>query len=165
MSSQTPTISLQLKTIKSFLNAWAREEGGVCEIAHDLSEMWLIAFRSSKVPRCILCCVGEDVRGDFTIAAPTGRVDRQFVCLVTRGKGMTADRGDTLVDAVGDIRPFYDILEEARDIIRALVLDTTTQETPIDYKGFKSALPDDVPMDAYMIEFSIGTQLAIPVDN
>lgn len=169
MTPVTPTISFQCNWIKSVLSGWAKKEGGVAVIAHDLSSMWEIAFRTSQVPRCIITYAGEDIRGDFSIAAETSRVDRHFVVLVTRGRGATADRGVTLTEQYQNARPFYDLLEEARDLIRVLQFDPSVVEAygqnPVDYRGIKPALPEDVPMDAYMIEFSIGTQLGVPQFN
>ena len=138
-------------------------------MAHDLNHMWELAFVTSKVPRCIITFAGEDIRGDFTIAAQTSRVDRHFLVLVTRARGYSANRGDTLTEQINDSRPFYDLLEEARDLIRVLQFDPSVTEAmdgdPVDYRGIKPALPEDYPLDAYMIEFSIGTQLGVPQFN
>jgi len=162
-------ISTQLNWIKTMLKDWAKDQGGVAIIGHDLNHLWEIAFSTSKVPRCIIAYVGEDIRGDFSWAAAASRVDRHFIVLVTRARGYTADRGQTFSETVGTSRPFVDLLEEARDIIRTLTFDPATTEAnsldPVDYRGIKPALPDDYPLDAYQIEFSIGTQLGIPYDQ
>lgn len=167
MATNTPSIKMQCQWIKEVLSDWAVNEGGVAEIVHDLNHLWTRAFIKSDVPRCLICFAGETIRGDFTIAAATSRVDRDFVVLVTRARGFTATRGDTLVEDYENQRPFYDLLEEARDLIRTLAFDPSVTEAmdtdPIDYKGIKPALPEDTPLDAYMIEFSIGTQLGVPV--
>lgn len=129
--------------------------------------MWEIAFDTSKIPRCIITYAGEDIRGDFSIAAATSRVDRHFIVLVTRASGFPADRGKTLSEQVEGARPFTDLLEEARDIIRCLQFDPSITETldmdPVDYKGIKPVTIDGYPIYAYTIEFSIGTQLNPPV--
>lgn len=160
---------MQANWIKQVLSGWAQSEGGIAQVAHDLNHMWELAFNTSKVPRCMICFVGEDIRGDFSIAAATSRVDRHYVVLVTRGKGYTANRGDTLTQDIGEARPFYDLLEEARDLIRVLQFDASVTEAdsglPVDYHGIKPALPEDYPLDAYLIEFSIGTQLGVPEFN
>lgn len=165
----TPSISMQCNWIRDVLSGWAKAEGGIAVVAHDPNEMWQLAFNNSQVPRCIICYLGEEIRGDFSIASVMSRVDRQFVVLVTRARGYTANRGDTLTEQVNDARPFYDLLEEARDLIRVLQFDASVTEAqsgdPVDYKGIKNALPEDYPLDAYMIEFSIGTQLGVPYFN
>ena len=164
-----PSISMQCNWIRDVLKGWAVSEGGIAIIAHDISHMWELAFVTSKVPRCIITFAGEDIRGDFSIAAATSRVDRHFIVLVTRARGYTANRGDTLTEQINDHRPFYDLLEEARDLIRVLQFDPSVTEAmdgdPVDYRGIKPALPEDFPLDAYMIEFSIGTQLGVPEYN
>jgi hypothetical protein len=166
MATPNNSISFQCKWIRDVLSNWAKAEGGVAVIAHDLNSMWELAFNTSKVPRCIICFTGETIRGDADTAAYTSRVDRDYVVLITRGKGATANRGDTLTEQIGDQRPFYDLLEEARDLIRVIQFDPSVTEAydtmPLDYKGIRPALPEDYPLDAYMIEFSIGTQLGIP---
>ena len=169
--SNTNTISFQLNWIRDCLKNWAVTEGGTAEIAHDLSHMWRKAYDGSKAPKCIICCAGEDVRGPFETAAATSRVDRHFVILVTRGRGYSSVRGDTLTEQVGSARPFYELLEEARDIIRVLVFDTAVNEAnpalcdPVDYRGIKPAVLDEETLDAYLIEFSVGTQLGVPAAN
>ena len=160
----TPSISLQLNWIKKVLSDWAVDQGGIAVIAKDIDHMWEIAYETSLVPRCIITYAGEDVRGDFAIAAATSRVDRHFIVLVTRAGGFSADRGKSMSEQVGNARPFTDILEEARDLIRALEFDASVTEAqptdPVDFKGIKPVTIDGYPIYAYTIEFSIGTQLA-----
>lgn len=157
-------ISDQLNFIKSSLGDWAEDQQGIAVIASDVDKMWETAYETATVPRCIICCGGEDIRGDFKVAAATSRVDRHFIVLVSRGSGFTADRGKTISENVGNIRPFTDLLEEARDVIRSLQFDPSVAETmdtePVDYKGMKPVTIDGYPIHAYTIEFSIGTQLA-----
>jgi hypothetical protein len=160
-----PSISFQLKSIAGYLSEWAKDQGGMVQICHDLNELWAAAHINSKTPRCILAFLGEDIRGDFAVAAACARVDRHFVCVVTRARGMTQVRGATLVDQVGDSRPFYDLVEEARDIIRAIFFDPRVTEAmptdPIDYKGISAFMVDNDILDSYKIDFSIGTQLPV----
>ena len=160
---------MQCNWIRDVLSGWAKAEGGIAQVAHDLSHMWELAFNTSQVPKCIITFAGEDIRGDFTTAAQTSRVDRHFIVLVTRGRGYSANRGDTLTEQINNARPFYDLLEEARDMVRVLQFDPSVTEAmdgdPVDYRGIKPALPEDYPLDAYMIEFSIGTQLGVPSFN
>ncbi len=164
------SISLQLNWIKTVMSQWAVKEGGVAIIAQDIDKMWETAFETSKVPRCIVAYSGEDVRGDFAVAAATSRIDRHFIALITRATGYTADRGKGFSEQVEETRPFTDLLEEARDLIRALQFDASITEAqptdPVDFKGIKAVTIDGYPIYAYTIEFSIGTQLAtILFDN
>jgi hypothetical protein len=148
-------ISYQTKFIQSQLQKWADENDGVAEIADDLEEMWRIAFNRSSSPRCIIAYLGEDIIGDDASSEFIGRIERHFGVLVSSGKGYTPKRGDQLVEIVGNSKPFYDLLEEARDVIRVLQFDRRVIMFPIKYKSMKPALPADAPMNAYMIEFSL----------
>lgn len=155
---------MQLNWIKKVLSDWAVDQGGIAVIASDIDKMWETAYETSLVPRCIITYAGEDIRGDFSIAAATSRVDRHFIVLVTRGTGFPADRGRTMSEQTGNNRPFTDMLEEARDLIRSLQFDSSVTEAqptdPVDFKGIKPVTIDGYPIYAYTIEFSIGTQLA-----
>jgi hypothetical protein len=164
-----PSIVNQITFIKQVLDDWARNNGGIAVICHDLREMWEQAYATSQIPRCLIAYVGEEIRGDVGWAAKVSRVDRTFNVMVTRARGYTANRGDTLVKDNQEARPFYDLLEEARDIIRIIQFDPSVCEasnlSPVDFKSITPALPDNQVLDAYIIDFSIGTQLRIPYSN
>lgn len=153
------TISAQAKAITEALNDWADAEGGKAFIAYDLRELWQVAQVGSTNPRVILCYNGEEVRGEFGIAPALGRVDRQWVAAFTRSRGFNAERGDSLSATTGNARPFYDLVEEGRDIIRALMLETNTTERPIDFRSVRPMQLGELIVDGFMVEFSIGTQL------
>lgn len=160
------TIGEQAKDIKEGLQTWAQSEGGAAVLATNIHNMWEQARSTSKGPRAIIAYVGETIRGDFPIAAVLGRVDRLWNVAIMRGQGFAADRGSQLTDTVVNARPFYDLLEEARDIIRVLMLDPLWTERPIDYKGIRSMqMVNGEVLDGYIVEFSIGTQLQTITDQ
>lgn len=156
------TISEQLSIIQNNLSNWAKDLNGKAIIAHNLNMMWLVSANNSTEPKAVIAYAGEEIRGDLAVGASLGRVDRNFEVMISRGKGFTADRGQTLVNEdIGQGRPFYDLLEEAREIIRQLPLGSE-DDGPVDYKGIRPALVDsDWPLDMYIISFSVGTQLAV----
>lgn len=154
------TIVEQAKDIKEAFDSWATSEGGRCIVACNIYDMWDMAANNAQGPRAILAYFGETARGDFPTAAILGRVDRHWQLAVVRPQGAASPRGSQLTDQVGNGRPFYDLVEEARDIIRATMLDPNWCEHPIDYRGIKSMqMVNGQVLDGYIIEFSIGTQL------
>lgn len=151
------TIAEQLKLMRDSLDTWANQNGGKAFIASDIAHMWQMAWAKPDSPRVILCCTGEEIRGEFALASATHRVDRQFTAMVTRGRGFNPDRGDSLTDQRGTARPLFDLVEEAREIIRSFV--GVSVESPMDYKGIRTIPMSDMIMDAYLIEFSAATDL------
>ncbi len=150
-------ISQQAELIRAALDSWAASEKGKAAIVFDEMELWENMFTSVSAPRVLLCYQGERVRGDFSVAAIMGRVDRQWVVAVTRGRGLNAERGDSLTTTKGNARPFYDLVEEARDIIRGLT--GVSVESPVDFMGMEAAQRPDALTDAYLIRFSVADDL------
>jgi hypothetical protein len=149
----------QLNAIKEVLQVYADPEQGGAFIASDPAMMWEMAYNATNKLRLILCCIGEAVRGDFSVAAALARVDREFVCMCTRGRSFDFRR-NALSVTVQNTRPMFRVVAEVRDIIRSML--SISQELPVDYKGFKSfPLEKDWIADAYMIEFSLATDLPL----
>ncbi len=156
------TIANQLIELKNALTAWAVTEKGTVYIAPDLNKMYHTGLTDSQTPRCVIAYVGEDIRGDLG-SAQEARVDRQFEVMVNAGIGYTVNRGDNLVQPTDETRrPFYDLVEEARDTIRFYRMNDTDSEWPIDYRSTRPVFVNDYPINAYIISFSIGTQLIRP---
>ena len=152
------TISAQLRSIQSDLGDVDSVGGGGVFIASDIVNMWEQAYNASNKLRVILCCTGEEIRGDFTIAAYCHRVDRQFVALVTRGRSFTPDRGAGLTETIQNAAPLFDMVEVVRDKIRSML--DNSEELPVDYKGFHSVPPETgLVIDAYQINFSLVADL------
>ena len=122
--------------------------------------MWEMAYAATNKLRVILCCTGEELRGDFSVAAALARADRQFIALVTKGRSFTWRRGEGLVNTVQNTFPLFEQVAQVRDLIRSMV--AVSNELPVDYKGFKSfPLERELIMDAYAIEFSLATDLPL----
>ena len=134
-----------------------QQYGGIVMIAPDVVQMWRWAYNNTQTLRAIICCTGEDIRGPFSIAAATHRVDRQFTLLVSRGRQFTVDTSVSLTQTYGNAQPLFQIVEEARDLIRSM-LDISA-ELPVDYKGFHHVSLEGNMLDAYGIEFSVAADL------
>lgn len=151
------SVADQANAIRNNLDALAHQDGGKALVASDLAHMWAMAWVKSDSPRIIVCYTGEQVRGPFAIAAYTHRVDRSFIVMVTRGRGFNAERGDSLTATVGNARPLFTLAEESRDAIRAML--DISQEWPVDYKSMRNYQAGEIALDAYIIEFSVATDL------
>lgn len=151
------TISEQASAIQQVLQSWANPKGGVASVAFNVSDMWESASKQSQVPRLIIAYAGEEIRGDFSVAAALYRVDRQWQVAVTRGRGFMVNRGDTLILTNQNAEPFYDSVEYVRDIIRCLT--GISAEVPVDYKSVEPMQLGDLIMDGYIIHFSTANDL------
>jgi hypothetical protein len=152
------TIGSQLKTIQGALSDFASEDGGVAYIARDLRHMWQVAMQRTNTLSVIVAYNGEDARVNYEGGQVTGRVDRHFIVLLTRGRGMQQDRSLDLTDQVGNARPLYDLVDQATDIVRALVFDPYWVERTIYFNRVQPVQLSEAIMDAYQVEFSIGSQ-------
>ena len=158
------TIAAQLILIQTALDGWAKENNGKAIIARDPVHLFaLLAQRPGGVVATVMLR-GEEALGEFEV----GMVARTFVVCVSRGKAYTNEQADSLVKGAGGGRPLYDLLEEARELLRNLEftplneLGANAERCP-DYKGIKLfEFGGDAILDAYQIEFSIVTRLGVP---
>lgn len=160
--SDSTSIADQTKFIRDTLQAWLVLDGKAF-VAADAVHAWNLVFQKSTGLRVIVLYNGENARNNFEGGSITGRVDRKFLVIVTRGRGFAAERGDTLTETVGNAEPLYNLVEQARDVCRSLVFDWNFCENPIDYIGIVPfPVPPELIVDAYQVEFSVGTQLGLP---
>ena len=160
------TINQQAQMIRGALSGWAQDNNGISSIVSDLAQLWRMAYIASDKVRALICFMGEDARGPFDIAAATFRVDRQFTVMITRGRGFNPVRSDSLTDTSQNAVPLYDLVDDARNIIRTIV--SASVEFPVDFKAIKTLQIENLITDAYLIEFSLAADLprvvAQPVD-
>ena len=151
------TIADQLKQIRAAFEAWARGNRGQVAIVEDLGELVERLRATPSAPRAYVVFHQEGKRGEFE---ESGMVDRTFWVTLTRGKGLALETGASLVTGVAGGKPMYDLLEEARETIRALSFDPETTETSVDYKGARPLeLDGQTSTDAMRLEFTLGCQL------
>jgi hypothetical protein len=112
-----------------------------------------------------VCYNGENSRGDFSVANRLHRVDRQWIVAVTRGRGWSSNRGDSLYKTVGNSDPLYDVVEEVRELLRCMI--GISEEFPIDFKRISPMNAVNKALDAYAIEFSTANDIPaiIPSPN
>ncbi len=152
------TIAEQLKFVAAQLKPWADEVKGRVEIAADAIHLLGILATSPGSPRCVILFDAEDKRGEYE---ELGRVDRKFMVVVSRGRGFALDPGQSLTEGVAGGRPLYDLVEQCREMVRGMVFNReTTEGVPI-YTGTARFSLEENAVDAYQINFSIGTQLPL----
>lgn len=115
-----PTISKQSLQIVAWIQGYVAPLNGVSVAASNLRDMWNQASQANDRPVVYTCWIGDQSRGG-DIARWVHRVDREWATLVKRGRGLNANRGDSLNKTVGDADPFYDIVEGVRDRIRQIL--------------------------------------------
>jgi len=151
------SISQQAQNIVDVLRPYAETSGGVAEVVSNLRELWAQAAMSSDRARILVCYNGEQSRGDFSVANVNHRVDRQWIVAVTRGRGWNSKRGDSLYKTVGSTDPFYDVVEEVRELLRTIT--NISEEFPIDYKRISPMTSGNKALDSYGIEFSCASDI------
>lgn len=164
--SNPATIKAQMTYIQGIFGDLTQQEGGqwASFICSDLLHAWKILFDNSQAPKVLIVYNGETQRVNFPGGAITGRVDRRFKVIVSRGRSFqSADRGLPLYQDNQNARPLFDIVDEWRDACRALIFDPLWCERPVDYIGISpfSVEGTGAIVDAYCIDFQVGTQLGM----
>ncbi len=165
------SIATILQILSNVFQPWAAaQNAGTAVIASSVNDMWTQAFMCSDKATVIICFAGDEPRGPFETSAATHRGDFTFQAVFSRGRGLTANRGDSLVTNVQNARPFYDLLEELRDKIRSIT--NISVEQFVDYKGskpFGEGVEEYLRrVDSYILEFSVAQdypQLVSVPDN
>lgn len=142
----------------SALATYAQNQQGNCIIASDLQHAWGYCQNNEIFLKLIALYTGEDIRGDFPVAAINHRVDMQFSVVVSRNRGLDANRGQSLVQDTGNARPLFDLVDEVRNLLRGLDSQLMV-EWPIDYKGISQWDTGPFITDAYVIKFSLPADL------
>lgn len=156
-------ISEQARILRDSLATWATPLGGKVAISYGIKDLWEQAAINSQVPRVLICYNGSRARGAFSVSNALNREDRDWIVAITRGRGYTASRGDTLSENTG-IDPFYDWIEQVRDFIRNI--KNISEETPsVDYSGIKPMQMGNLVVDGYMINFSTANDISKPLDT
>lgn len=153
------TIGETISQTRDTLATWAEGQGGSAEIARDIVHLYALVRIKPGGFRVIVHFLGEEKRGTFEEA---GQVDRKFWVVISFGQSLQLDKGDALIHGQAGGRPLFDLAEEVREQIRAISFDpSTTEETPDLRSITPFAIPSDVLLDAYTIEFWIGCQLPV----
>lgn len=153
------TISDQLKQTRDAMAKWAQQNSGKVNVASDPYHLAYLIVQSPGAMRVCVMFHSETKRGEHEEA---GLVDRTFWVVISRGQGMKVEPGASLVDGVGGGRGLFDLVEEARQVIRGIQFREETTEVTPNYLGCEPFSIEGWLTDAYRLEFSIGVQLEAP---
>ncbi len=158
MSLPAPvSISNQANQIQTVLETWAQPKGGTAVVASNTTDAWVQSYQSSQKPLILISYLGEQSRGDFSVANRNHRVDRAWSVLVKRGRGFNANRGDSLIETKFNAEPFYDSVETVRELLRCMI--GISEEIPIDYRAIRAKSQGSDIIDAYEISFSTANDI------
>jgi hypothetical protein len=155
------TIAEQMNAVLAVLEPWAAENKGHARAAGDVVSV-LDMLRAK--PGGVLCAVvweAEDPRGEW--GSELGKVDRKFKVVVSRGRGLRLDTGESLTEGSAGGRPMYDLVEEVRELVRGVRLPEDQVEDPDDrkpeYLGTGTYEVGGFVLDAYEVRIGFGTQI------
>ena len=131
----------------------------VCNFTADnVDEKLLIGYNNSIGPRCMIVFLSEESSSPEDIKELTGRVMRTYDVVIERGKSLTYPRNLDMTKTYGPSRPFYDLVEEARNVIRCIIWPTPMVYNPTIYNSIRPGRQNekyDWLIDSYIINFSI----------
>jgi hypothetical protein len=153
------TISSQIKVTLAALQAWGSATGAVVVPATDPVDFFSILRTGPGKVRAVVLFRGENKRGQYEEA---GVVDRVFWVGVSRGQSLQLNKADALISATPAGPAMFDVCEEVRQTIRGIAFDPGTTEVRPDFKSLGPLEVEGWLLDAYTIEFWIGTQLPAP---
>ena len=150
MANPNQIISSQLAILQQVLQEYVVSINGTVGVASNVQDLWYQSSQSSQKPIIYICYAGETAWSNSNLSALTHRVSRNWIVRVKQGRGVTARRGDTVLE-------FVTIVEEVRDVLRTM--QGISQDFGIDYEGTKYVRLGDSVMDAYDIAFSTKNDL------
>ncbi len=155
------TIKEQVQAVVKELNSWARTNGGRAVMASGpVHVLELLREQPGGVTAAVLFD-SEDPRGEMS---ETGKVDRGFKLILSRGKGFRIESGESLVDGVAGGRPLFDLVEEAREIVRGIEFTAEggdPEDQVVQYRGTSNFEVQGFVLDAYEVRFGAGAQLPL----
>lgn len=167
MATNAPIkISEQATIIESALNTWASDStrGGTAKVVPNLKQLWIQSAMDTQSLRILICFGGARRRGPFTTANATHREDRVWKIAVTKGTGLTAERGEFLTQQTGNTDPFFDEVETIRDIFRWI--PNISAEAPAnDYEGIEPMQLGDTLMSGYLITGTTANDIPQPINQ
>lgn len=152
------TIVEQLKQIAAQLQPWATQENGRVEIAADAIHLLGILATKPGAPRVVVMFDAEEKFGEYE---ELGKVTRRFMIVISRGRGFALNPGDNLTEGTAGGKPLYELVEECREVLRAIVFDRTTTNGIPDYLSTIRFSLEENAVDAYQLNLAIITQLPL----
>lgn len=156
------SISAQANQIGWQLAQWAEPMRGRVKVVPNLRHLWEEIYGADETPTSIVCYMGETNRG--TPGNDTHRVDRQWMVVFIRGRGLDHSVAETSIGPNGgEANSFLDDVETVRDRIRVIL--SISDEFPVLFKSIKP-MPNLAPspssnayLDAYALEFTTANDI------
>jgi hypothetical protein len=155
------SVAKMMKVMQFTLDQLAQPEGHAF-VCSDLTHLWQLLFQKDNALRILIMYNGETFRETSPGLDILGRVDRHFIVVVSRGRGLNVERGVPLVSDTSAGGPaLYTWVEKVRDYCRAMVFDPDWTERPVYPKNVEPFNTQGAPLiiDAYQINFDVGVQL------
>jgi hypothetical protein len=155
------SVAKMLKTMQVTFDALAAPEGHAF-VCSDLTHLWQLLFQKDNALRILIMYNGETFRETSPGLDILGRVDRHFMVVVSRGRGLNVERGVPLyTDTSAGGPALYSWVEKVRDYCRALIFDSEWTEQPTYPKSVEPFNTQGAPLiiDAYTVHFDVGVQL------
>jgi len=152
-------IAAQIKLISQALAPWAQSEKGSVKIAHDVPHLFKLLGENAGVVRAAILFAGEKPR-NAEYSDVIGRVDREYWIAFSRGYTLESYAGKSLVDGIAGGRPMFDLIEDARTVLRTAELSDTDELLPY-YHGTELLTFEGVTLDAYRIKLVIAADVEV----
>ncbi len=154
-------ISDILKSARDPLIAWSSGHQGTAEISHSIIHLFGVL---SLKPGGFRVCVhwnSQNKRGLFEEAS---MVDEEFWVALSFGKSLSIDKASSWTDGDGNGEPWFDLVEQAREVIRAITFDPTTTESVVDYLGAYplTQIAEGFLVDGMYLKFTLGNLMTPP---
>lgn len=154
------TLADILTAVRDALADWARLNRGTAEIAGDADHMFAILGNKPGGLRAVVLFSEETKRGEHE---ESSLVDIEFLVIVSRGRGFTLPSSESLISGSGGGRPLFELVQEARDVVRGVNFAEDETEFTADYKGTTLfQFPTEIPVDAYQLRFTLGVMMEEP---
>lgn len=155
------TISGQAKLILKALLDNSLETGGRAFIAADPIDCIERLRMKPGVASAALLWHAEDTRDLECL----GRVDETWKVVVSRGRSMKIQAGESLIEGAAGGGPMFDLVESVRDKVLALRLPAEDgmdgEELAPVYRGAGPFEVNGILLDAVEIRFSLAHQIAV----
>jgi hypothetical protein len=156
------TIKDQIEKVAAALADWHKSVGGAVKIANDEPHLFQIL---GDMPGAVRSAIlfDEEMPRSLDLADVLGRVDRKLIVAVSRGRGFNLNQGDSLTKGVADGKPMFVLIEEAREVLRALRFPEQDEPVPT-YLGTKRLQFQGVTCDAYAITLGLAADIGDQTD-
>lgn len=155
------TLEEMINIVYEPLNDWVTDNNlGTVLIASDPLEAheWAYTNNSENVCKWVMVYKGDNICFDYPEAAIVSVSDFYFDCIISRNRSLTTNRGQSLTQPVGNAIPFYQLIDQTRDLIRCI--EAPTLSWPLDYRGTTQYSPSkEWIYDGYVISYSIQNRM------